>query len=144
MSIFKVDLDQELVKAAEEAALRRAAQFCDESGGEYRLKDTHWMATHILTLIPEGGHLERAIAQSDQKWIDAFGAQDLVPRVTPESLAEWVFRDVEQQLAGLERAIARARLEESEWWEPYLRPHVPVPCQQRIAANRAAAEGGKP
>ena len=48
--------------------------------------------------------------------------------------------------AALAERVREAKLEEAEWWEPYLRPHVPIPCQQRLAALRAApgAQEGKP
>ena len=88
-------------------------------------------------------------AERDRPWIGAFGAEDLVPRVTPESLARWVFRDVQQQLDGFDTMVAdkvnQAVLAELKWILPS-NPESAVLLgrinfYQAIvdAANRAAA-----
>lgn len=107
--------------ACEQARLERAAAlrpmadiagrikkyFSCVGSGEQALK----FADEILALIPPADQkaLDAHDVERDQRWIDAFGGQDLVPRVTPESLAKWVFRDVEQQLDGLEHEKAEVR-----------------------------------
>lgn len=62
-------------------------------------------AIRALATQDERDALEMVKQERDDLWIAAFGAEDLKPRVTPKSLADWVFRDVQQQLDGLKKEL---------------------------------------
>lgn len=104
--------DAELIKVAEEAALRRAANVCDE------ITESHGntFAKAVLALIPDGGHLARYNAelhqfyQSGEAWSKheialadklqrtvnkayrkgTFDANDGMVRMREEAAREWV------------------------------------------------------
>lgn len=77
----------------------------------YRQDEVQWFTKSELD-----AYVQEKVDQRDDEWVAAFGAQDLEPRVAPERLAKWVFRDIEQQLEGLQAEVDRAVLAESEWW----------------------------